>query len=228
MDRWVKPYVGQVKASENNLRIIESKGVQEVNKTKIIRPEKINVNLYTAWTIKELSCDGQTKHGCVITDKDNRPLGWGYNSFPRNCDNDVLPNLRPDKYPWMVHAERNAVTNCTHKPVGGIAYVTGLCCFDCTVHLWQNGVNLIYQLDRTSPCGGNFNDGKDEDLKKELLDHVGRERREGLMTYAEDVLHIVTVKADFTFSLEMQSEANKLGLIHYERERFGKCIDNAG
>jgi deoxycytidylate deaminase len=206
--------------------------VPEVNRTKIIRPEKINVNLYTAWTIKELSCDGQTKHGCTITDKNNRPLGWGYNSFPRDCDNDALPNLRADgstdgimgcKYPWMVHAERNAVTNCTLKPVGGIAYVTGLCCFDCTVHLWQNGINMIYQLDRTSPCGEKFNGGKDEELKRELLEHVGRVRADSTET-----LSIVTVKADFTFSLGIQAEANRLGLIHRERERFGRCVEDVG
>jgi dCMP deaminase len=163
-----------------------------------------------AWTIKELSCDGQTKHGCVITTDKNRPLGWGYNSFPRDCNNDLLPNLRPDKYPWMIHAEENAVTNCLLKPVNGIAYVTGVCCFGCAKHLWNNGVTTIYQLDRTSPCSDNFNDGKDEELKKELLEHVPLK------------LHVV--KADFTFSLEIQAEANKLKLIHNEREKFGERI----
>lgn len=204
----------------------------EVNKTKIIRPEKINVNLYTAWTIKELSCDGQTKHGCVITTKNNRPLGWGYNSFPRNCDNDSLPNLRGDgsidgplscKYPWMIHSEVNAVNNCSSKPVDGVAYVTGLCCFACTVHLWQNGVNMIYQLDRGSDM---LKDGQDEELKKELLKHVGRVRPIGLKGTSMETLSITTIKADFTFSLNIQSEAKKLKLIHDERERFGKCVGN--
>lgn len=174
-----------------------------------------------AWTIKELSCDGQTKHGCVITDSNNRPLGWGYNSFPRKCDNDRLPNLRPDKYPWMVHAEENAVSNCTRKPIGGIAYVTGFSCFTCIRHLWQNGVTTIYQLDRHSDI---TKDPELERLKEELLSHVGRESTYGIMNQ-DDYLEIRVVEADFTFSLDIQSQAKRLRLIHDERERSGRCFD---
>ena len=206
--------------------------MSEVNKTKIDRPKKTDVNLYIAWTIKELSCDGQTKHGCVITTKDNRPLGWGYNSFPRDCDNNQLPNLRGDgsvkgplgcKYAWIIHAERNAVTNCTLKPVDGVAYVTGLCCFDCIVHLWQNGVNMIYQLDRDSEM---LKDGQDEELKTELLNHIGRIRPKRIESQTMETLSIITVKANFTFSLGIQAEAKRLKLIHDERERAGRCFDN--
>ena len=53
-----------------------------------------------------------------------------------------------------------------------------------------------------------------EELKKELLEHVPLK------------LHVV--KADFTFSLEIQAEANKLKLIHNEREKFGERIGKVG
>ncbi len=181
-----------------------------------------------AWTIKELSCDAQTKHGCVITNKKNRILGIGYNSFPRDCDNDQLPNLRPDKYPWMVHSERNAITNCAVKPLdcgGGTAYVTGLCCFDCICHMWQNGINMIYQLDRGSEM---LKGGNDEKLKDKLLGHVGKIRDKDSAIQSMEVLSIVTVKADFTFSLDIQAEARRLGLIHDEREREGRYFKDVG
>lgn len=86
------------------------------------------------------SSDAQTKHGCVITDKKNRVLGIGYNSFPSGMPDDILPNLRPEKYRWMVHAERNALSNCSLRPEGGIAYVTGPPCLDCAKAMYQEGV----------------------------------------------------------------------------------------
>lgn len=177
-----------------------------------------------AWTIKELSCDGQTKHGCVITDYDNKPLGWGYNSFPRECQNHLLPNLRPDKYPWMIHSEVNAVSNCVKKPLGcgGIAYVTGICCFNCVCHLWQNGVTKIYQINRNSSM---LEYSEDEELKAKLLEHVGKN---GMMKTYKTPLEIITVEPDFTFSLDIQSQANKLDLIHDERTRSGRCFEDVG
>ena len=90
------------------------------------------------------SCDSQTKHGCIITDNQNRILGVGYNSFPVGMPDEILPNTRPDKYKWMVHAERNALANCSLRPDGGKAYITGPPCLDCIKSLYQEGVkNLI-------------------------------------------------------------------------------------
>jgi deoxycytidylate deaminase len=85
----------------------------------------------------------QTQHGCIITDKNNRILGVGYNGFPRGLLDENLPNRRPDKYPWMIHAERNALSNCVVRPENGIAYVTGQCCNDCIMALWQEGITKV-------------------------------------------------------------------------------------
>jgi len=93
------------------------------------------------------SCDAQTKHGCVITDKKNRILGVGYNSFPANLEDETLPNLRPEKYKWMVHAERNALANCTARPEGGLAYITGPPCLDCAKSLYQEGIKHFVCID---------------------------------------------------------------------------------
>jgi dCMP deaminase len=68
----------------------------------------------------------------------------GYNGFPRGLDDKLLPNTRPEKYPWMIHAERNALSNCVVRPDNGIAYVTGQCCNDCVMALWQEGVTRVF------------------------------------------------------------------------------------
>ena len=93
------------------------------------------------------SSDAQTRHGCVITDRKNRVLGIGYNSFPVGMPDEILPNMRPEKYKWMVHAERNALSNCTLRPENGIAYITGKPCLDCVKAMYQEGIRKMVCVD---------------------------------------------------------------------------------
>lgn len=108
-----------------------------------MRPTWTDYFLGLAKVISKRSHDIQTQHGCVITDSNNRILGVGYNGFPRGLDDSELPNARPDKYPWMIHAERNALSNCVVRPDNGIAYVTGQSCNDCIMALWQEGITTV-------------------------------------------------------------------------------------
>jgi len=97
-----------------------------------------------------------SKHGCIITNKKNKPLGFGYNGYPEGWRDDRMPthreydiHLAPNKYDVTPHAEVNAITNCNKKPKKAIAYVSGICCGNCMIHLYQNGVRKIYMLDKT-------------------------------------------------------------------------------
>ena len=108
-----------------------------------MRPSWENYFLGLAKVVSQRSHDLQTQHGCVITDANNRILGLGYNGFARGLDDKLLPSTRPEKYPWMIHAERNALSNCMIRPDNGIAYVTGQSCNDCIMALWQEGVKKV-------------------------------------------------------------------------------------
>jgi dCMP deaminase len=112
-----------------------------------MRPIWTDYFLGLAKVVSQRSHDIHTQHGCVITDQNNRILGVGYNGYPRGLDDTKLPKNRPDKYPWMVHSERNALSNCVVRPDNGIAYVTGQCCNDCIMALWQEGVQTVYMID---------------------------------------------------------------------------------
>ena len=93
------------------------------------------------------SKDSQTKHGCVITDKKNRILGIGYNSFPVDMPDEILPNVRPKKYKWMVHAERNALSNCSLRPEGGDSICNWKAhVLDCAKAMYQEGVKTFCLL----------------------------------------------------------------------------------
>lgn len=112
--------------------------------THMSRPSWTNYFLGLAKVVSQRSHDIHTQHGCIITDQSHRILGVGYNGFPRNVDDNLLPTSRPDKYNWMIHAERNALSNCVVRPDNGIAYVTGQCCNDCIMALWQEGVGTVF------------------------------------------------------------------------------------
>jgi len=112
--------------------------------THMNRPSWTDYFLGLAKVVSQRSHDIHTQHGCIITDQNHRILGVGYNGFPRNVDDNLLPTSRPDKYNWMIHAERNALSNCVVRPDNGIAYVTGQCCNDCIMALWQEGIATVF------------------------------------------------------------------------------------
>jgi dCMP deaminase len=96
-----------------------------------------------AYELAKRSHDCQTQHGCVIINDRKQVLGTGYNGFIKGIDDSQLPNTRPDKYPWMIHSEINALLNCEHRPVGATAYVTGHPCLHCYQCMYQAGIAVI-------------------------------------------------------------------------------------
>jgi len=109
-----------------------------------MRPDWIQYFLGIAKVVSLRSHDIHTQHGCVITDANNRIIGVGYNGYPRGLKDYALPTDRPDKYDWMIHAERNALSNCVIRPDNGVAYVTGQCCNNCIMALHQEGIKKVY------------------------------------------------------------------------------------
>jgi dCMP deaminase len=103
------------------------------------------------WSRK--SHDEQTQCGCVIVNN-KTCLSTGYNGFIRDIDDTLLPRTRPEKYPYMIHAEANAIYNCTRngKPVtGSTVYVTAIPCGDCFQMLYQCGVSRVVFSDFSIP-----------------------------------------------------------------------------
>jgi len=91
------------------------------------------------------SHDPDTKHGALIVDGDNRVLGLGYNGYPRHGGEGeaAYADTRPEKYRFIVHAEENAIVNCSHRPEGGAMYITGFPCSGCFKLLIQAGIKRL-------------------------------------------------------------------------------------
>ena len=110
------------------------------------RPSWDDFYMTEAFKVSQRSLDAQTQCGCVIVDNNYVPLSSGYNSFIRNIDDSILPNVRPEKYPWMIHSEHNALLNCARlgkSTLNATAYVTGKPCLNCYQFMYQAGIKKI-------------------------------------------------------------------------------------
>jgi dCMP deaminase len=113
------------------------------NKKKIERPSWDDYFLNVAEAVSLRSHDAETRVGVVVVDENKRILTTGYNGFPPGCDDLVLPNLRPDKYPFMVHAEINAIAASRQDLRSSTLYCTHSPCRECAKAIITAGVKRV-------------------------------------------------------------------------------------
>lgn len=96
------------------------------------------------------SKDEQTQNGAVIVDEHHRILGLGYNGFPPGIDDSALPAGRPGKYPYMSHAEANALSNMLvdSRLYHCTLYCTMYPCEDCAKRIIMHGINKVVYLEK--------------------------------------------------------------------------------
>ncbi|MGB9696831.1 MAG: deoxycytidylate deaminase [Ignavibacteria bacterium] len=98
------------------------------------------------------SKDPNTQVGACIVDQQNKIVGIGYNGFPIGCSDDLLPwereakNINDTKYPYVVHAEANAILNSTKDLHGAKIYVGLFPCNECAKLIIQAGIKEIVYL----------------------------------------------------------------------------------
>ena len=99
------------------------------------------------------SKDPNTQVGACIVGEDDRIISTGYNGFPRGCSDDEFPWDRDGeetKYPYVVHAELNAILNAGGRSLAGARVYVGLFpCNECAKAIIQAGIKeVIYLSDK--------------------------------------------------------------------------------
>ncbi len=100
------------------------------------------------------SKDPGTQVGACIINSDKRIIGIGYNGFPKGCDDSVFPwkkegDICGTKYPYVVHAEANAILNATTSLKDSKIYVTLFPCNECAKLIIQSGITeIIYESNK--------------------------------------------------------------------------------
>ena len=131
---------------------------------------------YLSWTdyfisiarlVAQRSKDPSTQVGTVVINPyDNTLISTGYNGFPRGCSDDEFPwgNGKAEesslkvpaefsnsvwlntKYPYVVHAEANALIRARQNCVGFVLYTTLFPCNECAELIIQAGIKKVYYL----------------------------------------------------------------------------------
>lgn len=106
----------------------------------------------------ERSPDPNTQVGACLIDLDTHHiLGTGYNGFPKgiHCDSfsweRTAVNPLNTKYPFIVHAEKNAINNSITSLTNAALYSTLHPCNECAKDIIQAGIKKVYYLENKYP-----------------------------------------------------------------------------
>ena len=117
------------------------------------------------------SKDPNTQVGACIVSQENIIISTGYNGMPKGCSDDEFPWEREGavtKYPYVVHAELNAILNANGRDLrGSRIYVALFPCNECAKAIIQSGVReVIYLSDKYADTMMNL-------ASKRMLDAAG-------------------------------------------------------
>ena len=100
------------------------------------------------------SKDNSTQVGACIVNTENKIVAMGYNGMPNGCDDDEMPWERSandelnTKYPFVCHAELNAILNRNSANLKGCTvYVTLFPCNECAKAIIQSGIKKVVYLE---------------------------------------------------------------------------------
>ena len=98
------------------------------------------------------SKDPSTQVGACIVNEKNKIVGAGYNGLPVGCDDDEFPwekqgEFLLTKYPYICHAELNAILNNIGMDLHGCEIYTALFpCNECSKAIIQSGITEVIFL----------------------------------------------------------------------------------
>jgi len=97
------------------------------------------------------SKDPDTQVGCVIVNPQKKIVATGYNGHVTCKNNDEIfpwdreaPTHDGTKYPYVCHAEANALINATTSVQNCRMFVTKYPCCNCAKLICQSGIKVVY------------------------------------------------------------------------------------
>ena len=124
------------------------------------------------------SKDPSTQVGAVIVDnRSKKVISSGYNGFPRYLDDSQIPQTRPEKYLYVVHAELNAILHAERELHDCTLYATVFPCSECMKAVIQSGIKTIVYFNDLS--GENWDEPKKAAMKMAELAGIEIRKFEG-------------------------------------------------
>jgi len=110
------------------------------------RPTFHEVYMQVAYDISQRATCPDRKVGCVLIDKDFKVLSTGYNGVPsgvKHCSLETPCPGRVADHCHAIHAEQNALLQCSDTRLVSAAYVTTSPCLICAKLLSNTGCAII-------------------------------------------------------------------------------------
>ena len=123
------------------------------------------------------SKDNSTQVGACIVNSKKHIVGIGYNGFPNGVSDDLFPwgregDYLDTKYPYVVHAEANAILNSSEPLDGSILYVSLFPCNECAKLIIQSGIKeVVFISDK-------YHDTKEMTASRKMFDAAGVKYRQ--------------------------------------------------
>lgn len=119
------------------------------------------------------SKDPNTQVGACIVSGEHKIVGVGYNGLPIGVDDDLVPWEREGewletKYPYVCHAELNAILNAIRSDLKDCRIYVGLFpCNECAKAIIQSGIReVVYLSDK-------YADAENTKASKWMFDQTG-------------------------------------------------------
>jgi dCMP deaminase len=148
--------------------------------------------------------DPNTQHGSVVVDSKHRIQGTGYNGPSALVSDTDIDWSRPAKYPFIIHAEQNAIDHCPgHLDAleGSTIYVTGPPCSECVKRIISKRIKKVV----FGPQNSNMVNQDDWQVSREhaKLARITLERYTGNLNWLRDRLAWMEVNMAEVFQPQM-------------------------
>lgn len=123
------------------------------------------------------SKDPNTQVGACIINDDKKIVSCGYNGAPSGFSDDLFPwdregEFAQTKYPYVCHAELNAILNSNSDLRGCTIYVDLFPCNECAKAIIQCGIKKVYYL------SDKYNGTKENLVAKKLFNECNVEYKQ--------------------------------------------------
>lgn len=144
------------------------------------------------------SKDPRTQVGAMIVSANNKPLSSGYNGPPKNIPDTDIDWDRPAKYPFIIHAEDNAIKFANKSGfasllVGATLYVTAAPCRTCMLDIVDAEIaRVVYFRPKTDP-GSLLANSEEWEVTQEIarLGRVNLESFRGNLNWLRDRIAVM-------------------------------------
>ncbi|MBW01003.1 Deoxycytidylate deaminase, partial [Eschrichtius robustus] len=161
-----------------------------------------------AFLSAQRSKDPNSQVGACIVNAENKIVGIGYNGMPNGCSDDLLPwrrtaeSILDTKYPYVCHAELNAIMNKNSADVKGCTmYVALFPCNECAKLIIQAGIKeVIFMSDK-------YHDSKETTAARLMFEMAGVSFRKFTPKCSQIVIDFDSINSRPSQKLQEQFEA---------------------